>query len=161
MDGVGLAPAVREALEYCVQIRFCQPGDLDSKIVAVFQTLPDDAALRVLNEFVNADISSIRSPTGYMVGIIRKLGVDNVRMPARRFHDCGRLQPNWRPALGAQQRPDSYDQPIAKRPRPSEAVPALGYGAGRAPSRFSEAPVHQYSPHSQYHGGGDSGYFPR
>jgi len=143
MDGVGLSPAVREALEFCVQIRFCQPGDLDSKIVAIFQGLPDDAALRVLNEFVNADISSIRSPTGYIVGIIRKLGVDSARIPLRRFHDSGRLQPNWRPAqngpsVPGYSRPEAFNQAGAKRPREGEP-----YGGGVAPSYGAPRPYQQ------------------
>lgn len=143
MDAVGLSPAVREALEYCIQKRYCTAADLDSKIVAIFQSLPDEAALRVLTEFTNADIGSVRSPTGYMVGIIRKLGLDSTRLPTRRYYDSGRLQPNWRQSSGQQrdhqtafqhqhqqhQQHQHQSHPIAKRPRPNDLA-FMGGGGG-------------------------------
>ena len=53
--------------------------------MSIFQALPDEMGHKVLVEFLHADHKMIRSPVGYIVGILRKLGVDTAKLLAQNY----------------------------------------------------------------------------
>lgn len=50
-------------------------ADIDPRMTRALQSLPMDLAMEVLDKFSYADLNTVRSKTGFMLGIVKRLQV--------------------------------------------------------------------------------------
>jgi len=69
-----ITPLVQGRLDKIFKAEFCKPADLDERVMKFLMEVPEEDALRALDEFSTSDKKLIKNFSAYLMGVLRKYG---------------------------------------------------------------------------------------